>query len=289
MFIHFLLCRLTLKSRCPLCPQLFCKILCCDTVWYASTISHILYSVNAYFANCILEISRVCMSICRSYMYIYKYIMIYNYTFMYRQVALSDSPLEAASMLLSSLFLFITKMWKPENCRIWSWHLHTSYVMEGDVARLWLLRSVVNAPQNWLIEEFYMVRCERQCMNLEENQSAKFIKVVTAAEHTRCTLLHCLFWILVVFLTCLALYLYRSWALLESSICIRGFRQMASKVDETIQSNNNCVYLTAAKGSLPERWQRIDYKVLRLYRFISFSCRIIDWEWKRSEAFNFSQ
>ena len=36
-------------------------------------------------------------------------------------------------------------------------------------------------------------RCERQCMNLEENQSAKFIKVVTAAEHTRCTLLHCLF------------------------------------------------------------------------------------------------
>ena len=36
--------------------------------------------------------------------------MIYNYTFMYRQVALSDSPLEAASMLLSSLFLFITKM-----------------------------------------------------------------------------------------------------------------------------------------------------------------------------------
>ena len=198
MFIHFLLCRLTLKSRCPLCPQLFCKILYCDTVWYASTISHILYSVNAYFANCILEISRVCMSICRSYMYIYKYIMIYNYTFMYRQVALSDSPLEAASMLLSSLFLFITKMWKPENCRIWSWHLHTSYVMEGDVARLWLLRSVVNAPQNWLIEEFYMVRCERQCMNLEENQSAKFIKVVTAAEHTRCTLLHCLFSTLLV-------------------------------------------------------------------------------------------
>lgn len=43
---------------------------------------------------------------------------------------------------------------------------------------------------------------------------------------------------------------------------------MASKVDETIQSNNNnFVFLTAAKGSLPERWQRIDYKVLRLYRF----------------------
>ena len=102
---------------------------------------------------------------------------------MYRQV-ISDSPLEAASI--------------PMNCRMWSWHHHTSYVMEGDVARLWLLRSV-NAPQNWLIEEFYMVRCERQCMNLEENQSAKFTKVVTAAEHTRYTLLHCMFWIMVVF------------------------------------------------------------------------------------------
>lgn len=123
--------------------------------------------------------------------------------------SISDSPLEAASI--------------PMNCRIWSWHHHTSYVMEGDVARLWLLQSVLNAPQNWLIEELYMVRCERQCMNLEENQSAKFTKVVTAAEHTRYTLLHCLVWIPAVFLTCLALYLYRSWALLESSICIRGF------------------------------------------------------------------
>jgi hypothetical protein len=189
---------------------------------------------------------------------------------MYRQV-ISDSPLEAASI--------------PMNCRMWSWHHHTSYVMEGDVARLWLLRSV-NAPQNWLIEEFYMVRCERQCMNLEENQSAKFTKVVTAAEHTRYTLLHCMFWIMVVFLTCLALYLYRSWALLESSICIRGFSAngIQSGWNNPIQQQQLC-FPDGSEGKPPwamaENW-------LQGIEIVSFSCRIFDWEWKRSEAFNFS-
>ena len=51
------------------------------------------------------------------------------------------------------------------------------------------MQSMVNAPQSWLIEEFYDVLhgalwTVNVWIDLEENEAAKFAKVVTAAEQT---------------------------------------------------------------------------------------------------------
>ena len=167
----------------------------------------------------------------------------------------SDYPLEAASMLLSSLSSRYAN--ELQDLVMASSH----FLRDGGGCcsaviatwgQWWTHHRTI---QNWLIEEFVcMVRCEHQCMNLEENRTG----------HALYTLLHCPLKIPAgVFLKCLTRY--RSWALLEASICVRGLSANGIQSGTNNPTNSNIqqdfVYLTAAKGSLPEQWHRIDCKV----------------------------